>query len=56
MAFLQWKGKILMDETSYLLSTEANSQWILDSIAEADSGQFIALEFPITMNSKSNET
>ena len=55
MAFRQREGKTLMDETSYLLSTEANSQWILDSIAEADSGEFSALEFPMTMNSKSKE-
>jgi hypothetical protein len=44
-----------MDETSYLFSTEANSQWILGSIDEADSGELIEIEFPISMNSTSNE-
>ena len=44
-----------MDETSYLFSTEANSQWIIDSIDQANSGELIAIELPISINSIRNQ-
>ena len=44
-----------MDETSYLFSTDANSQWVLDSIDQANSYELIEIELPISMNSTSNE-
>ena len=34
-------------ETSYLLSTPANREWLLDSLAQADRGETTRLEFPI---------
>jgi antitoxin YefM len=36
-----------MIETSYLLSTPANREWLLDSLAQADRGETTRLEFPI---------
>lgn len=39
-----------MLETQYLLSTPANREWILKSIAEADKGQTVRMEFPITLD------
>lgn len=39
-----------MLETQYLLSTPANREWILKSIAEADSGQTVKMELPITLD------
>ena len=39
-----------MLETQYLLSTPANRKWILKSISEADSGQTVKMEFPITLD------
>jgi antitoxin YefM len=39
-----------MLETQYLLSTPANREWILKSIAEADSGHTVKMEFPITLD------
>jgi|GEM_PF-1404968 len=39
-----------MLELQYLLSTPANREWILKSIAEADRGQTVKLDFPITLD------
>lgn len=39
-----------MLETQYLLSTPANREWILKSIAEADKGHTARIEFPITLD------
>ena len=39
-----------MLETQYLLSTPANREWIIKSIAEADSGQTVKMDFPITLD------
>jgi len=36
-----------MIETSYLLSTPANREWILESLAQADRGELRVLELPI---------
>ena len=36
-----------MIETNYLLSTPANREWLLQSLAQADSGELIPLELPI---------
>jgi antitoxin YefM len=36
-----------MIETSYLLSTPANREWILESLAQADWGELTVLELPI---------
>lgn len=36
-----------MIETAYLLSTPANREWLLDSLAQADRGETTKLEFPI---------
>jgi PHD/YefM family antitoxin component YafN of YafNO toxin-antitoxin module len=36
-----------MIETSYLLSTPANREWLLDSLAQADRGETIPLNLPI---------
>lgn len=36
-----------MIETSYLLSTPANREWILESLAQADRGELTVLELPI---------
>ena len=41
-----------MLETAYLLSTPANREWLLDSLAQADRGELIPLSFPITVNEK----
>jgi antitoxin YefM len=37
-----WNG---MQETAYLLGTEANRKALLESIAEADRGEFVEVEF-----------
>ena len=39
-----------MIETQYLLSTPANREWILKSIAEADRGQTVKMDFPIILD------
>jgi antitoxin YefM len=36
-----------MIETAYLLSTPANREWLLESLAQADRGELIPLELPI---------
>jgi antitoxin YefM len=36
-----------MIETAYLLSTPANREWLLDSLAQADRGETTRMEFPI---------
>ena len=36
-----------MIETAYLLSTPANREWLLESLAQADRGELMALELPI---------
>ncbi len=36
-----------MIETTYLLSTPANREWLLDSLAQADRGETTRMEFPI---------
>ena len=41
-----------MIETAYLLSTPANREWLLDSLAQADRGELIPLELPIKLSSK----
>ena len=41
-----------MLETAYLLSTPANREWLLDSLAQADRGELIPLSLPITANEK----
>lgn len=38
-----------MIETTYLLSTPANREWLLESLAQADRGELIALELPIRL-------
>ena len=37
-----------MLETAYLLSTPANREWLLESLAQADRGEFTPVEFPLT--------
>jgi PHD/YefM family antitoxin component YafN of YafNO toxin-antitoxin module len=44
-----------MDETSYLLSTPANREWLIESLSQAASGDLQTFEFPITIDSTSNE-
>ncbi len=39
-----------MLETQYLLSTPGNREWILKSITEADRGQTVKMDFPITLD------
>ena len=41
-----------MLETAYLLSTPANREWLLDSLAQADRGELIPLSLSITVNEK----
>jgi antitoxin YefM len=41
-----------MLETAYLLSTPANREWLLDSLAQADRGELIPLSLPIAVNEK----
>ena len=36
-----------MIETAYLFSTPANREWLLESLAQADRGELMALELPI---------
>ena len=36
-----------MIETSYLLSTPANREWLLESLAQADRGELFELSLPI---------
>ena len=36
-----------MIETAYLLSTPANREWLLESLAQADSGELHSVEFPL---------
>jgi antitoxin YefM len=43
-----------MIETAYLLSTPANREWLLESLAQADRGELQPVEFPLTaVNEKS---
>jgi antitoxin YefM len=43
-----------MIETAYLLSTPANREWLLESLAQADRGELQSVEFPLTtVNEKS---
>ncbi|MCX6443725.1 MAG: type II toxin-antitoxin system Phd/YefM family antitoxin [Actinobacteria bacterium] len=37
-----------MIETAYLLSTPANREWLLESMAQADRGELQSVEFPLT--------
>ncbi len=37
-----------MIETAYLLSTPANREWLLESLAQADRGELVSLELPIS--------
>ena len=37
-----------MLETAYLLSTPANREWLLDSLAQADRGETTRMKFPIS--------
>lgn len=37
-----------MIETAYLLSTPANREWLLESLAQADRGELQVVEFPLT--------
>ncbi len=41
-----------MIETAYLLSTPANRKWLMESLAQADRGEFIALKPPIKASEK----
>ncbi len=41
-----------MIETAYLLSTPANREWLLDSLAQADRGETTRLTFPIVAPAK----
>lgn len=36
-----------MIETTYLLSTPANREWLLESLAQADRGELTPLAFPL---------
>ena len=38
-----------MIETAYLLSTPANREWLLESLAQADRGELDSVEFPLTI-------
>lgn len=38
-----------MIETTNLLSTAANRDWLLESLAQADRGELIPLEFPVQL-------
>jgi antitoxin YefM len=37
-----------MIETAYLLSTPANREWLLESLAQADRGELQTVDFPLT--------
>lgn len=41
-----------MIETAYLLSTPANREWLLDSLAQADRGELIPLQLPLVAKAK----
>ena len=41
-----------MIETAYLLSTPANREWLLESLAQADRGELITLKLPIKASEK----
>ena len=41
-----------MIETAYLLSTPANREWLLDSLAQADRGELIPLQLPLVTTIK----
>ena len=36
-----------MNDSMYLFSTPENREWILESLAQADRGELIALELPL---------
>ena len=44
-----------MIETAYLLSTPANREWLLESLAQADRGDLQAVEFPLTAVSEKSK-
>jgi antitoxin YefM len=44
-----------MIETAYLLSTPANREWLLESLAQADRGELQAVEFPLTTVSEKSK-
>jgi PHD/YefM family antitoxin component YafN of YafNO toxin-antitoxin module len=44
-----------MNETSYLLSTPANREWLMESLSQADNGDLQTVVFPISTISESNE-
>jgi antitoxin YefM len=44
-----------MIETAYLLSTPANREWILESLAQADRGELQTVEFPLTAVSEKSK-
>jgi len=44
-----------MNETAYLFSTPANSEWLLESLSQADSGDLQTVVFPISTISESNK-
>jgi len=44
-----------MNETAYLFSTPANSEWLLESLSQADIGDLQSVVFPLSLNSISNE-
>ena len=44
-----------MIETAYLLSTPANREWLLESLAQADRGELQTVEFPFTAVSEKSK-
>jgi antitoxin YefM len=44
-----------MIETAYLLSTPANREWLLESLAQADRGELQTVEFPLTAVSEKSK-
>jgi antitoxin YefM len=44
-----------MIETAYLLSTPANREWLLESLAQADRGELQSVDFPVTTVSEKNK-
>lgn len=44
-----------MIETAYLLSTPANREWLLESLAQADRGELQPVGFPLTAVSEKSK-
>jgi antitoxin YefM len=44
-----------MIETAYLLSTPANREWLLESLAQADRGELQSVDFPVTTVSEKSK-